>query len=285
METDIRYMPSQILCLRTFPVLNCFLLFFIIFNNFSSFYVFNIISTSCLGVFFALPWYSWSSLCVFLFFLVLFLLPGDMFCVFFFYSGLVILCISFDFLWCFCVFLCVLFWSKTYCICIYMCIYYVLFLYGVCSACVCFSFSFCFVLASCKSYAFHYVWFYIVLILYCIWCVSILIDFWLCLVVCSTRGVLCCSGDFWSWCQLAFCVFVFVFLVLLVCVFFIYQKIQVFCSWILFVFSWYPSFFAPLFPLSSYRAFAGLLSLFWIASIVFYKFWAFQWFFLCGCLP
>lgn len=156
METDIRYLPSQILCLRTFPILNYLFMIPKLFNNFSLFYVFNIVSTYPGGSFWSFPGLPGL---VFVFSGVFFFLM-ICFCVFFFYSGLVILCVSFDFLWCFCVFLCVLFWSKTYCICIYMCIYYVLFLYGVCSACVCFSFSFCFVLAvASPTPSFYLVWF------------------------------------------------------------------------------------------------------------------------------
>lgn len=68
-RTDIRYLHSHFFVYELFSILNYLFMILKVFNIFSSFYVFNIVSTSCLGVFLALPWSSWSS---FLYFLVLF---------------------------------------------------------------------------------------------------------------------------------------------------------------------------------------------------------------------
>ena len=141
-------------------------------------------------------------------------IPGG-FLVFPGLPGLVCVCFLFFLVLCFCVFLCVFwcFWSRGVCLfdsSLILCVYI---LAMACLRFVFVCFSFCFVLACCKSYAlFMVLWFNFDCFL-------------LLLVVCPGRASLCCSGDFWSWCFLGFCAFVFM---LLVCLFFMYKKIQAF---------------------------------------------------------
>lgn len=120
-----------------------------------------------------------------------------------------------------------------------------------------------------------FIWFDSILIVFCLfWCIYP----WRCFCVAL---VIFCSGINWllCFCFCLPCAFV-------LCVAFVFmnqKKSSAFCSGFFAVF-WSSIAFSSL-PVSSGLAFAGLLFPFWIVSIIFYKFWLFQWSFLCGCLP
>lgn len=150
-------------------------------------------------------------------------LPGLVFCIFW-RVFLLVLC-----------FLCVfVFWSRFV-----LCLFdssLVLCMYILAMACLRFvfvCFSFCFVLACCKSYALSW----------CFYLVRVNFDcFWLLLVVYPGRASLCCSGDFWSRSFLDFLCFCFC---LPGALFFMYKKIQAFLlpGFFLLCSSWFYCFF------------------------------------------
>lgn len=102
-RTDIRYLPSHFFVYELFSILNCFFIILLFFNIFSSFYIFNIISTWYPGGLFG-PSLVFLVL-VFLYFLVLFS-SGIMFFLWFsFDSVLILLGVFWFFL---CVFVCLI---------------------------------------------------------------------------------------------------------------------------------------------------------------------------------
>lgn len=239
----------SILPLRTF--LNS-KLHFHIFQHFQHFFHHFMFSTLFLhGVpgFLALPWSSW----------------GASFCfsgAFFFWFDIILVFCVFD---CF-LYVCVFDSSLEYIV--YVFIWLCTILWGVFGL-----FLFLFFLASVLLVAsptppFYLVWFNF--------------DYFLlCLVVCTGRMfcvALVIFGSGINW--LFVCLFLSSWFVCFSCI----KKSRAFCFLDSFAVFWSSIAFSSLL-VSSGLAFAGLLFPFWIVLIIFYKFWLFQWSFLCGCFP